>query len=360
MSLIKLSIITVSLNAVETIERTIQSVLDQKYTGYEYIIIDGNSTDGTIEIIKKYKDKLAFWNSEKDNGIYEAMNKGVRHARGEVVGFINADDWYEEDVFESIINIFNNENVDILYGNLKLHSKKEVSYYCNENSLLYSFSKHFPIIQPASFVRADLLKRYPFDEKYAIVSDAKWYWMANLRKFRFKYINETISNFTLGGTSSQIKKATYEWKKSALEVRAFEIERHFQYWKLLELDLEYEFERYLVKMIKQCFSEGVVIVGAGMVFDRLLPYLKAAGVYIVNIYDDTCKSIDYYDKQYQTISKSKINEENKRANFFIASEDYCYEILEELEIDQNLQRVVLFPTFFTDVVVEYLNEGKID
>ena len=90
-----ISVVTVSYNAIATIEQTILSVINQKYSAIEYIIIDGGSTDGTVDIIKKYEDKISYWVSERDNGIYDAMNKGIRHATGKIVGIINSDDWYE-------------------------------------------------------------------------------------------------------------------------------------------------------------------------------------------------------------------------------------------------------------------------
>lgn len=98
---LKISIITVSYNAAKTIEQTIQSVVNQTYDNIEYIIIDGGSTDGTVDIIKKYEDKIAYWVSEPDKGIYDAMNKGILKASGEYIYFLGADDWlYNESVME--------------------------------------------------------------------------------------------------------------------------------------------------------------------------------------------------------------------------------------------------------------------
>src|SRR5512133_3088942 len=85
-----ISIITVVYNGIKTIEQTIQSVINQPYPNKEYIIIDGGSTDGTVEVIRKYKSDLAYWISERDNGIYDAMNKGIALAKGELIGILNA------------------------------------------------------------------------------------------------------------------------------------------------------------------------------------------------------------------------------------------------------------------------------
>ena len=94
----KVSVITISYNAVSVIEDTIQSVLNQSYKDIEYIIIDGGSTDGTVDIIKKYQDKINYWVSEPDNGIYDAMNKGIDKATGEWINFMNAGDYFHSNL----------------------------------------------------------------------------------------------------------------------------------------------------------------------------------------------------------------------------------------------------------------------
>lgn len=97
----KFSIITINYNNCEGLEKTIQSVIEQSYKGYEYIVIDGGSTDGSIDIIKKYEPSITFWVSEKDSGIYNAMNKGIRHSTGEYLNFMNSGDtFYEPEVLK--------------------------------------------------------------------------------------------------------------------------------------------------------------------------------------------------------------------------------------------------------------------
>jgi glycosyltransferase involved in cell wall biosynthesis len=102
----KVSIVTVSYNAAKTIEQTILSVLDQDYKNIEYVIIDGQSTDGTREIVEKYKDRLGYYVSEPDSGIYDAMNKGVKKATCDIIAFLNADDWYEKSVVREVVQWF--------------------------------------------------------------------------------------------------------------------------------------------------------------------------------------------------------------------------------------------------------------
>jgi len=100
------SIITVVLNGRKTIEQTILSVRNQSYANIEYIIIDGGSTDGTINIIEKYSEGVDFWISESDNGLYDAMNKGIGYANGELIGLLNSDDYYESDAVSRVIEAY--------------------------------------------------------------------------------------------------------------------------------------------------------------------------------------------------------------------------------------------------------------
>ncbi len=116
----KVTIITVTLNAASTLEASINSVLSQTYSNIEYIIIDGKSKDNTVDIIKKYQDKISCWVSETDRGMYDAINKGIGLATGDIVGLLNSDDlFYSNDVIQSIVETFTSENTDSVYGDLE-------------------------------------------------------------------------------------------------------------------------------------------------------------------------------------------------------------------------------------------------
>ena len=118
----KVSIITVVYNGVRTIEKTIQSVIHQTYKDIANIVIDGASTDGTQQIVEKYMNHISYYSSEKDEGLYHAMNNGNRKATGDIIGILNSDDWYERDVFEKVKKYFNGSNADMISGNIYLHS----------------------------------------------------------------------------------------------------------------------------------------------------------------------------------------------------------------------------------------------
>ena len=115
----KISIITVVKNSSNTIEKTIQSLLSQKYKNVEYLVIDGNSTDGTLEILNKYKENISLLISEEDKGIWNAMNKGVSLAKGDIIGFLNADDIYYENSLNIVNEYFNKNEIDFLFGSVE-------------------------------------------------------------------------------------------------------------------------------------------------------------------------------------------------------------------------------------------------
>lgn len=116
---IKISIITIAFNSAETIEDTIQSVLSQDYTNMEYIVVDGKSTDGTVAIIQKYADRITRFVSEKDKGLYDALNKGIKLSTGDVVGILHSDDlFFDHQVVSKVANVFTVSNCDSLYADL--------------------------------------------------------------------------------------------------------------------------------------------------------------------------------------------------------------------------------------------------
>ena len=111
-----ISIITVVLNAEKTIEKTIKSVISQSYKNFELIIIDGGSTDGTIDVIRKYNNKISYWISEKDKGIYYAMNKGIKKSSGNIIGILNSDDYYLKNALKTVNEYFNkHKNIEFLF-----------------------------------------------------------------------------------------------------------------------------------------------------------------------------------------------------------------------------------------------------
>ena len=177
----KFTVITVCFNAAKTIERTIKSVLNQNYKDLEYIIIDGKSTDGTLNIIKKYEVAVDKWISEPDKGIYDAMNKGIGFATGDIISFLNADDWYEDNIIPIINQYFEQERTDMIAGseyfiisekpvaiiNSKYDlSKPYLTNTCNQPSLFVK-KKVFDICFPGLFLTCNKLPKYRSSERTA-------------------------------------------------------------------------------------------------------------------------------------------------------------------------------------------------
>lgn len=211
-----ISIVTVSFNAVQTIERTILSVINQTYENIEYIIIDGGSTDGTVDVIKKYADCITYWVSESDKGIYDAMNKGISHATGDFIGIINSDDWYADDALQIIADgVCFNPDVDLFYGDMV------VFYSDGHQNIRYSdhrkLRKQVSINHPTCFVRALIYQKKHFSSVYKIAGDYDFMLWCFINECKFYNLNKIIAYFSPGGVSSipSIKHldAFYIWKK---------------------------------------------------------------------------------------------------------------------------------------------------
>ncbi|MEY8244094.1 glycosyltransferase family 2 protein [Heminiphilus faecis] len=176
MNNLKITVVTICYNALDTIESTMLSVFDQTYDNIEYIIIDGGSTDGTVDIIKKYADRLTYWVSEPDRGIYDAMNKGIAAATGDYINFMNAGDKFARtDVIAQICDSVE-KKTDIVYGDYYILNDKKSKYpiYTKPQTISKVISKVIsksPICHQATFTRTEYLKTYPFDLKFKICAD---------------------------------------------------------------------------------------------------------------------------------------------------------------------------------------------
>ena len=166
----KISIITVSFNAVTTIEKTILSVINQTYDNIEYIIIDGGSTDGTIDIIRKYSDNIAYWISEPDKGIYDAMNKGAAIASGKYIQYLNSSDRINNDnTIENIVKEILTKKSDIYYGDIIIEKKFGIYHFKPDS--LEKFKYSFPIYHPSTWIKREIMLQEKFETSYKIAAD---------------------------------------------------------------------------------------------------------------------------------------------------------------------------------------------
>lgn len=205
-----LSIITIVYNSGRTLEQTICSVLNQDFTDYEYILIDGASTDGSMEVISKYYSNIHLIVSEPDNGISDAMNKGIALSNGSLIGIIHANDWYEANIFSQVASLHRQHPTAILHGNLQ-YWKNETRYYvttADESKLKMQMTIHHPtIFVPRAIYESVGLYRRDF--KFAM--DHEWAMRAKYSGQKFIYLQTIIANMRIDGVSNK------KWIKAYLE-----------------------------------------------------------------------------------------------------------------------------------------------
>jgi glycosyltransferase involved in cell wall biosynthesis len=205
----KITLITVSYNSAATIRDTIESVLTQNYPDIEYIIIDGKSKDETVSIIRSFGNKITQWISEPDKGIYDAMNKGLRMATGEVIGMLNSDDFYASPEIISIVaRAFEDTSVDAVFGDLvfvdPLNLKKVVRTYSSKRWHPKKFARGFMPAHPTFFVRSKYYNQHGlFKTDYKIAADYELLIrFLYVHKLKYKYLPLNMVTMRKGGVSS--------------------------------------------------------------------------------------------------------------------------------------------------------------
>lgn len=190
----KITIVTVCYNTVNSIDMTIKSVINQIYSNIEYIIIDGGSTDGTVDIIKKYSGKIAYWISEPDDGIYDAMNKGIKAATGEWINFMNAGDrFYNDEVISKMFSEVD-PTVTIVYGKLMKHI--EGYHYEYVVLPLSKMSSEMSVSHQASFIKLSYHKSRLYDATFKSSGDYDFFYHAFfMDKVKFQYIPIIVADF---------------------------------------------------------------------------------------------------------------------------------------------------------------------
>jgi glycosyltransferase involved in cell wall biosynthesis len=199
------SVITVVFNGEKFLEQTILSVINQTYSNVEYLIIDGVSSDGTLEIIKKYDDRLDYWISEPDKGIYDAMNKGIASANGELIGIINSDDWYENNTIFEVVKMYRiNPAADIIHGLHKLWDESELIGIIGHTK---SFLKYGMISHPTCFVKNEIYKKHGlYNTEFRIAADYELMLRYNSMNLTFVFIDKVLANFRNSGLSNRLEK----------------------------------------------------------------------------------------------------------------------------------------------------------
>lgn len=212
----KVSIITVVFNGEKTIKDTIDSIQDQSFKNIEHIIIDGGSTDDTVNIVKSYGDKISKFISEKDDGLYDAMNKGINLASGNIVGILNSDDLYiNEFTIEKITHEFLQKGCDSVYGDLvyvkENNTEKVIRYYDSSNFNPNKFAYGWMPAHPTFFVKRDIYMKYGLyrtDLKLESDFDLLLRFLL-LKKISYSYIREPLVKMRIGGASTSGLKAKW-------------------------------------------------------------------------------------------------------------------------------------------------------
>ena len=199
----KISIITVVKNSSNTIEKTIKSVLAQEYKNLEYIIIDGGSTDGTLEIIKEYKKNISIFLTEKDNGIWDAMNKGIKLANGDLIGFLNSGDIYYPNTLETVNDYFIENKIDFLFGSVE---KYKLMHGYKPWKITWSFG-FYTSHSVGFFIKKDKHRMVGFYDQKFLSADLDFFYKM-IKKFKLNGIsskkNEIFGKFEKGGFSSKV------------------------------------------------------------------------------------------------------------------------------------------------------------
>lgn len=207
----KISIITIVYNNSECIEDCINSVLKQVYPNVEYIVIDGGSKDNTVEIINKYKDKISYFISEKDNGLYDALNKGIKAATGDIIGILHSDDlFFNNDTLSNIVSAFEKSKADLVYAKGQYVDRTNINlvkriYPSKPFKKIYLYFGWIPL-HTTIYVKKEIFDNYgKYQTNYKIASDyeisLRWFFNDKIKKI---FLNEWVVKMRLGGKSTTI------------------------------------------------------------------------------------------------------------------------------------------------------------
>lgn len=248
----KISVVTVCFNAVDVIEETMLSVLNQTYPNVEYIVIDGGSTDGTVNIIKKYADRLAFWISEPDKGIFDAMNKGVLHATGEYINYMNAGDrFFDQNVISEIIEKLPTAILpDVIYGDWLA---KYTDGYEKCHAKVENLNFKMALCHQAIFLKNSIMRERPFDLTFKFAADFNLFHKLFIENFSFHNIGKYIAIYDHSGLSSSRNSISPIYR---------------EYHRILELPFSYR--KYIIFKI----SEQIKHLLYPFVPSKLMDYIR--------------------------------------------------------------------------------------
>lgn len=346
----KISIITVCYNSEPTIERTIKSVIQQDYPDVEYIVIDGGSTDGTVDIIKKYVKNISYWVSEADQGIYDAMNKGIGRATGEVVAFLNSDDWYTENTLSEVARQFMTDEMEILCGEMYIHQNGQITrWHIKKEKMERQLRFRMGFSHPAMFVRRHLFEQYgKFDTQYQIAADYDWLLRVYDQHVSIAITDKVLCNFSHGGISTKdemlkshlaerkqvsllaLKRNTEmtasekaEWKER-IEIENIRDKYAYRMQNILMSGILDCDKDIIMKIRKILTHESYSVFGCGAMGKQVVCVLKKAGIHITRIWDNNEKVWGNYLNGIKICNPKELSASNEMV--IIASVEYENEI----------------------------------
>lgn len=358
----KFSIITVCLNSVKTIEQTILSVTEQRYPYVEYIVIDGGSTDGTLDIIKKYADKIHYWVSEPDFGIYDAMNKGIKKVTGDVIAFLNADDWYEADILSIISRYFQHNDVDMIGGCIQYIYNgsimgKTASKYDLKKIYINSGCPH-----QALFARKAVFNKIGvFHTQYRLSADYEWILRAWAARTSFCSIPDVCTNFRIGGISTDRCYdgycEVYEAARKVLGEEYYdEIEKYYEGDNRLEKYFyEQEFLGFIsetnINLLKEYLPDSVYYIwGTGNQGGRCLSILEMTDLEIMGLVDNDKIKWGTRIGRYKVFSPKELD---RKIKICIATRQYDDDIKQQLkEMGYADNEYIVFSDIMKDIVMK--------
>lgn len=212
----RLSIITINYNNLEGLKKTIDSVISQTFSDYEWIVIDGGSTDGSCELIEQNQNHFAYWCCEPDKGVYNAMNKGLSHAQGDYVQFLNSGDWlYEDSTLKKVLSQIDSE-YDIYYGDMvQVNDGDKLNPITYPDELGFFFFPYNNICHQATFYRRSLFVNNPYDESFSIVSDWAMNIKLSLEGHTYKHLNQNVVYYDNCGRSTSTDRKHHEERTAA-------------------------------------------------------------------------------------------------------------------------------------------------
>lgn len=279
----RITIVTPSLNQGEFIEETILSVLEQEYPNLEYIIIDGGSTDNTLDVIKKYENKLTFWVSEKDKGQSDAINKGLARASGNLFNWLNADDILEPDTLRKVALEFATKDVEVIYGWCRHFSNKtKETLAIGKTSVQYNVEKsmaYYSMGQPSHFYKTEVIRELGGVDNalhYAMDMDLWFRYLATHGVDKVKFVDDVLSHFRL-----------HEHSKTNKDNLEFKRERMAIYKGLLEYADTPEYMKSYLKRFNDVEGYEPNWEGAKVNFNKVMAYFAE------RLFDDFYAQRDY-------------------------------------------------------------------